>query len=121
MSGAVAYLLTPDQRRQRDRDAALADLVRHIVPQHGLDANAELDLWRATRVRIEQIVELAEAAVSAQIEFAAHDQRLDQHLRDHYECILSLRCPEYDRMDREFGRLQRERDRRMRALLGGSR
>jgi hypothetical protein len=116
---AVSYLLTTEQRRLRDRDAALSDAVRLTVSEMGLPADAEPDYWQAIRRRCELVLEMADAAVAARVALEANEARLERHVIWHRHCPCNKTCAEYTRLDRERVALQREADQRFRILLGG--
>lgn len=116
---AVAYLLTPDQHRQRDRDSALADVIRLTVSEMGLPADVEPDYWQAVRVRLETLLELADAAVAARLEYEALDRRIDRHVQGHYLCPCNRTCEVYSRLNARLRHLQRRADRAVQILLGG--
>lgn len=119
---AVSYLLTPDQRRLRNRDAALTDAISLTVSEMGLPANAEDQMWADVRRVIDSVLDMADAAVAARVEFEAVDRRLDRHVKKlHHLCPCNRTCPDYHALDQRRGLLQRRADRAMRSLLGGGR
>ena len=116
---AAVYLLTTEQKRLRDRDAALSDAVRLTVSEMGLPVDAEPDYWAAVRRRCELVLEQADAAVAARVAVDANEARLERHVTWHRNCPCNKTCPEYTRLTHEGVRLQRDADHRFRILLGG--
>ncbi len=116
---AVSYLLTPDQRRQRDRDDALAEALATTVYERGLSAATEAEYWQAARRELDRVMERTDAAVAARVALEAHDQRIDRHMQQHRTCVLRQECSVYRSLVRQYCRLQRESDQRIRELLGG--
>lgn len=116
---SVARILSPHERRLRDRDRVLSDLIGLTVADAGLTASSEHDIWQLLRRQAEHLLEAADLAVAARVALQAHDERIDRHMQSHRGCALRQHCDIYRALERRRGQLQRDADRRTRALMGG--
>lgn len=117
----VARILTPDGRRLVERDLVLSTLAQLTVSETELSADAAADLWQVLRRRAEQLLADADAAVTTRVALEVHDARINRHVQTHRGCVMRADCATYRALQRMRGRLQREADRDLRKLLGGSR
>ena len=119
MSVAVR-ILTPEQRRQANRQAALLDLISYAVGEH-LSPEGERRIREPLMRKIEPLLELADWARAAREEYEAVEQRLSRHYRTHVRCLSGEDCAAKDDLRRQRDRLMAISDRAERDLIRGRR
>lgn len=103
-----------------DRDYYLRELIAAVVGQAGLSPQAESEMRRALRARLDPLLDLADSAVAARVELEAVDRRLDRHVQTHDLCRIGVvqGCWAWRNLQITPERLQRRADREMRRLMG---
>jgi hypothetical protein len=117
---AVTRVLTAAERRELDRQHALGDALSSTTD--GLSHYGERAIRSAVMRHLDPILDLADSATAARLEYEAIDRQLDVHVRElHPGCTIERPCPRFRLLRARRSRLLKAWDKAYGDLVRGRR
>ena len=118
---ATQRVITEADRLQLDRDAALREVLTCTAGLVGLSHAGESSIREAVMRLVEPILELADDATAARLEYEAIDGQMDRHVRGHQGCTRDQPCLRFRVLQIRRERLWKTWSAAYRALVRGRR